>query len=137
MTSQEFTERVKSEALKNVDQDFYTKVIEPIYMMVDCDKDFFCNSFNKAFGKLMKDDDVTELLRELAWFYKSSMDYEKKLEQEKKQLFQEIERLENALINNDLEEMVKLPKAELIRRKVRMGKQLTEEQKTYIINNLH
>lgn len=136
MTHQEFTSRVKSESLKNVEAELYTKVIEPIYYMVDSDKDFFCSIFDKAFGKLMGDDNAVDFLKELAWFYKSGMEYEKKMDKEKVAATKEIMRLENALIYNDLEEVVGIPKAELIRRKVSMGLSLTDDQRQYIVENL-
>lgn len=137
MTKQEFTSRVKSDALKNVDDKFYEQVIEPMYYMVDGSKEWFADNFDKAFGKLMGDLDMIEFLKELALYYKSSEAYEKKVTENMAATSAEIERLENALINNGHEDMVKLPKGELIRRKLMMGKELTEDQKQYICDNLH
>lgn len=137
MTQEEFLSRVKSEALKNVDANFYSKVIESIYYMTDADKDEFCATFNKVFGKLINDDDTKEFLKQLAWFYRSSEEYDKKVQRERVQAKEERERLENLLIQQGLENEVKISKAELIRRKVKMGLPLTDDQATYICNNLH
>lgn len=138
MQHKEFTERVKSEALKNIDESVYEHLIEPVYYMADSlNKDEFCAIFDAVFGKRMGDKNVLNLLKELAFYYRLSEDCIKAGERREKSQKSEIERLGDLLIKQGFENEVCIPQAELIRRKLRMGMQLTDAQADYVINNLH
>lgn len=134
MTHQEFLNRVK-DSLK-VDVDFYTKWIEPLYMMCDLDKDQFCASFNK-WGKFMIDEQNETVFEGFVNYYRASEAYEIKVREEKQELINKQVRLENLLIKNGFEHLVDIPTSQLIRRKLSMGMGLTDSQRDYILENLH
>ena len=136
MTHQEFLNRVKDNL--KVDENYYNKFVEPLYMMSNRDKDFFCEEFNK-FGRLMvnKEDSIFD---DFAMYYRTSEQYESKLRAEIAGLEEEIKRLQQIMIANGLENETLLPTRELIKRKLEMGFEvapaLTIEQLNYIKDNL-
>ena len=133
MTHQEFLDRVKDNL--KVDVNYYTKWIEPLYMMCDLDKDQFCASFNK-WGKFMIDEPNETVFEGFVRFYLSYEQYEKNVKIKQQKDFAEIARLQNVLIVNGLEKETGLQTKELIIRKIELGRELTKAQLEYIYNNL-
>lgn len=133
MTHQEFTARVK-DSLK-VDVNFYTKWIEPLYMMSDKDKDQFCESFNK-WGKYMIDENEETVFEDWAMFYWSTEQYEKNMKKKQEELDAKIVRLQNVMIANGLEKETGLQTRDLILRKIELGRELTKAQLEFIQKNL-
>lgn len=142
MTPEEFNSRVKD--THKVSESIYTTEIEPLYYMAgDMDKDTFCKVWDKVIAPTqleeVKFDDFNIFGKFAEYFHKSQENIKtlnKTLKNEIAERDTKIAKLQDIMIRNGLEESTGLRTAEIIKRKIALGIQLTDDQLQYIMNNL-
>lgn len=138
MTQQEFNSRVKD--THKVSESIYTTEIEPLYYMaIDMDKDTFCKVWDKVIAPTQLEEvkfDDFNIFGKFAEYYRKSQENIQTLKDEIAERDTKIAKLQDIMIRNGLEESTGLRTAEIIKRKIALGIQLTDDQLQYIMNNL-